>query len=498
MRDSFRRVRQAFHWFVLVDRVLLRPSSSRQSATLVWCLAIAALAQPALAQPAAGSPRRDWKVDVIERVGGSVVAIFSEDKEHRVSSGSGSVIHDSGYILTNDHVVADRQGVVLVRGQQPLPYRTVARLWDKDLALVKVESPKPLVAVPLGRSNDVLAGEPILVGGNPGGRGIVFSSGIVSSAEVMAGASALAMAYFPDDARDRVIQFDAASNPGNSGGPVINAEGRQIAVVVGKILNEQDINFAIPIDRARRAMRDLLLPEQRGNFWTGIELAMAATTIERVREGSPAASAGLESGDIVAAIDDHGIGSDIDFHVALVGRQANQELTVHYARAGTARSATLKLVEYPAKPGLKTEGRKAGLAYRVYPGRFTRCPDVGNLKPAHEGTAAEARLAQINGLPSDDYALVLEGYVEIPETGVWSLAIGSDDGSRLIVDGELVANNDGPHPMQWTSGCGRWQKGLHPVKIEFFEATGDAELQVVLSRDGSDKRLEPKFFHDAK
>ena len=432
-------------------------------------------------------------------MGGSVVAIFSEDKkEHRLNSGSGSVIHESGYILTNDHVVGDRQGVVLVRGQRPLPFRTVARLWEKDLALIKVEAPQPLVNVPLGRSNDVLAGEPILVGGNPGGRGIVFSSGIVSSADVMAGMSALTMAYFPDDARDRVIQFDAASNPGNSGGPVINAEGRQIAVVVAKVLSEQDINYAIPIDRARRAMRDLLLPEQRGNFWTGIDLAMATTVVEQVREGSPAASAGLAAGDVITGIDDRPVNADIDFYVALVGRQAKQELTVRYSRAGDSQSATLKIVEYPAKPGQPSEGLKPGLEYRVYPGRFTRCPDVSKLKPTDEGIATDLGLAQIPRLPGDDYALVLEGFVEIPETGVWSLAIGSDDGSRLYVDGQLLADNDGPHPMQWASGRDRWQKGLHPVKIEFFEATGDADLQVVLLRDGSDGRLQPKFFHQAK
>lgn len=303
------------------------------------------------------------------------------------------------------------------------------------------------------------------------------------------------VAYFPDDARDRVIQFDAASNPGNSDGPVINAEGRQIAA---EVLSEQDINYAIPIGRARRAMRDLPLPEQRGNFWTGIELAMATTVVEQVREGSPAASAGLAAGDVITGIDDRPVNADIDFYVALVGRQANQELTVKYSRAGDPQSAALKLVEYPAKPGQPSEGRKPGLEYRVHPGRFTRCPDVSKLKPTDEGIATDLGLDQIPRLPGDDYALVLEGFVEIPETGVWSLGIGSDDGSRLYGDGQLVADNDGPHPLQWASGRDRWQKGLHPVRIEFFEATGDAELQVVLLRDGSDARLQPKFFHQPK
>src|SRR6185312_4494142 len=151
-------------------------------------------------------------------------------------------------------------------------YRTIGRLPEKDLALIKVGSDRPLVSVPLGRSNDLMAGEPILVGGNPGGRGIVFTAGIVSSPSVVAGMPALTMVYFPGDARDHMIQFDAASNAGNSGGPLINAEGQQIGIVASGISDEQNINFAIPIDLAHRWVHELFLPEERGNFWTGIDL----------------------------------------------------------------------------------------------------------------------------------------------------------------------------------------------------------------------------------
>lgn len=456
------------------------------------------LAQAALAQPPADSPRRTWQVDCIERIGGSVVAVFSNGEGNKIHSGSGSIIHESGYVLTNDHVVEDRSGVVLVRGLPPLAYRTIGRLWDKDLALIKIDAPRPLVAVPLGRSNDLAAGEPILVGGNPGGRGIVFSSGIVSSADVMAGMSALAMAYFPDDARDRVIQFDAASNPGNSGGPIINAEGRQVGVVVAKILAEQNINYAIPIDRARRCLHDLLLPEERGNFWTGIDLQTATNVIGRVGDDSPAAAAGLKPGDVITGLDEHPVASDIDWFVALVGRKPKERLAVKFTRGESEENASLELVEYPLQQALKADGHHAGLRFHFYPGRFTHCPDVSKLKASGEGTIEQIRLDRVPGLPGDDYALVLEGYIEIPETGVWSLAINSDDGSRLFVDGQLVANNDGPHPPQWASGRGRFAAGLHPVRIEFFEATGEEDLRVVLSRDGSSERQEPNFFIEAK
>ncbi|HWB11388.1 MAG TPA: trypsin-like peptidase domain-containing protein [Pirellulales bacterium] len=461
---------------------------------LLICLAAAPSAS---AQPPAGSPRRTRQVEIIERVGASVVAVFSEGKDNNWGSGSGTIIHPSGYILTNDHVVQDRRGVVLVRDQPPLPFRTIGRMWDKDLAIIKVDAPQPLVALPLGRSHDILAGEPILVGGNPGGRGIVFSSGIISSVEVMPGMSALTMSGFPDDMRDRFIQFDATSNPGNSGGPIINAEGRQVAVVVAKILQEQNINYAIPVDRARRGLRDMLLPEQRGNFWTGLELGLATATIERIAPGGPADQAGLKPGDVVVGLGEVAVTSDVEFFVALVGRKAGESLSVKYLRDEQPQAATLTLAEYPLRTGLAVEGRQPGLKYRLYRGDFRRCPDLSKQTPVDQGTIPKVRLDQVPRIPDDHYALGLEGYLEIPETGVWTVAVASDDGSRVFLDGELLIDNDGLHPTQWTAARDRWQKGLHALRVEFFEGIGDAELQLALSRDGSAELIEPTLFADA-
>jgi S1-C subfamily serine protease len=454
------------------------------------------LAHNASAQPAPGSPRRTAQVEVIERCGASVVAIFTVDKQGRQNSGSGSVIHPDGYILTNDHVVQDRWGVVLIRDLPPLSYKTIGRLWEKDLALLKVDAPRPLVAVPLGRSHDVLAGEPILVGGNPGGRGLVFSAGIVSAPNLLLGASALAMTGYPDDARDRFIQFDAASNPGNSGGPLINAEGSQVGVVSGMIANEQNINFAIPIDRAHRGFPELFLPEARGNFWTGLTLDLVDSRISRVAPDSPAAQAGLQTGDRLTAVGRSPVRDAIDYYVALQGRVAEDRMPVKYLRGKNPEEAVLTLAAYPTKPGVAVDDRQAGLNYKLYRGRFARCPEFGTMTPVAQGTIATLKLSEVANLPQDDYALLLEGYIEIPADGVWSLHIGSDDGSRLYVDGALIASSDGTHPTQWSSGRQRLGKGLHPVRIEFFEATGDAELQVSLAADGSPAREEPRFFID--
>jgi hypothetical protein len=302
--------------------------------------------------------------------------------------------------------------------------------------------------------------------------------------------------YYPDDSRDRFIQFDAASNPGNSGGPLINAEGNQVGVVSGMIASEQNINFAIPIDRAHRGLPELILPEARGDFWTGLTLELAENRVRDVAPDGPAALAGLERGDRVTKVGRASVRNAVDYYVALLGQAADERLTLKYVRDETPGEATLTLARYPTRPGLALDDRQAGLSYALYRGRFAKCPDYGNLSPTARGTIASLKLSEVANLPEDDYALLLEGYIEIPADGVWTLAIGSDDGSRLYVDGALIAESDGTHPTQWSSGRRRLGKGLHPVRIEFFEATGDAELQVVLIADGSSAREAPRFFFD--
>ena len=125
----------------------------------------------------------------------------------------------------------------------------------------------------------------------------MFSQGIISSPAIMVNApDALTMSYYAGDVRDRFIQFDAASNPGNSGGPVINAEGIQIGVVQGKNYKMENINFAIPVDRMRSMFHILIAAELRGNFYTGLNVDQVASKaiVVEVRADSPAAKAQRE------------------------------------------------------------------------------------------------------------------------------------------------------------------------------------------------------------
>jgi serine protease Do len=447
------------------------------------------------------SPRRTRTVEIIQRIHGGIAGVYRLDaKDALQGSGSGSVIAD-GYILTNDHVVLGQNGVVLLEGLPPLRYEIVGRAPEKDLALLVVCAGRRLTSIPLGRSHDLLAGEPILVGGNPGGRGIVFSSGIVSSPAVMIGMNALVMTAFPGDTRYRFIQLDAAVNPGNSGGPLINSEGVQVGIVSQKIQGEENINYAIPIDRFRTSFHELVAPEERGDCWSGVTvdlLAAGAILIQVVPDG-PGARAGVQKGDRVTIVNGKPLGSGIDWLLALRGPQAGDTLALTVERQGRPRQVALKLERFPVGQAAAREGKSPGLRYKVYHGRLTTLSALGQRKPVHEGTAGRPTLDKLEGLRAQDYALVFEGYMEIPETGVYHVVVGSDDGSRVYLGDQLCIDNDGPHPHQEARCLRRLAAGLHRLRVEYFQATGDATLSFRVERDNPALKGPPvpvRFFRD--
>lgn len=447
------------------------------------------------ANEAPENPRRTRTVETIERVGASVVAIFVNEQGQQ-RSGSGSILDSRGFIVTNDHVVGGGDGIVLIRDLPPLRFRRIGRLWERDLALIKVEAPAPLTAIPLGRSHDLLAGEPILLGGNPGGRGIAFTSGIISAPFVMPGVSALVGVYFPGDTRDRFIQFDAASNPGNSGGPLVNAEGRQIGVVSGKIKDEENVNYAIPMDRFLRFSRDLVLAEERGGFSTGLQLKGAELKVESVAAGSGAEAAGLREGDVLTGIGGRKISNPFEFWLSLSERKPLERIPLEWTRGEGTHSGVVELRELIPAKALSPGKVEPGLTYRLHKGRVARVPDPEKTgEPAATGVVPQVGLKSLTGLPEDDFVIFLEGWLEVPIDGVYWLAIKSDDGSRVWLDGEPCIDHDGPHPASWATARRRLAAGPHAIRIGYFELSGDAELEFEFGNDNSREPLPVKWSH---
>ena len=451
------------------------------------------------APPEKGSPRRTPVVRVVQKTEHAVAALFSQNG-NILNMGSGSLIHRDGYVLTNDHVIGGNPGVVLFKDQDPINYSIVGRIPEKDLCLLRAKPPKAIKPLRLGRSNDLVTGEPILCAGNPGGRGIVYSSGIISSPNFMLTApNALVVHYLRHDVRDRFIQFDAASNQGNSGGALINALGEQIGVVSNKSPGEENINFAIPIDRVRRNLIELFSPEIRKAFETGLlidPLSREVKVIE-VEENGPAAKAGIKNGEHVLAINGKPLQGPIDWMATLLEREVGDELKLTIGRAKEKREVKLKLAPYEEPETVELKNPTPGLRFKVCLGSFVKTPDMAKQKVVKEGIARALDIVGMSDPKTDDFAISLEGFLKIPEDGTYRLIINSDDGGVVRIGDEVVLDNDGLHPAQDAGRLFRFRKGFLPIRIDYFEAQGDAALSFDVEFAGGDRQpAAPLFFHE--
>ncbi|RBM17491.1 serine protease [Prauserella sp. PE36] len=265
----------------------------------------------------------------------SVVQLQVEG-QRAANEGSGFIISDDGYILTNNHVVegAANGGTVTVVFQNGdrAEASIVGRDPTTDIAVVRAEGVSNLPVVELGRSDDLRVGQQVVAIGSPFELAGTVTAGIVSSLHrpVSAGGSG-DQATVMD-----AIQTDAAINPGNSGGPLANMSG-QVVGINSVIYSPQStsggeggnvgIGFAIPIDQARRTADDIIENGHATQTYIGATVGDApngGAAIGEVMPGSPAEKAGLKAGDVVTKFDDRVI-EDANALVAAVRTRAPGE-----------------------------------------------------------------------------------------------------------------------------------------------------------------------------
>jgi S1-C subfamily serine protease len=279
-------------------------------------------------------------VRAADEVGPSVVNIEVKGRNgQRQGSGSGFVITPDGFILTNSHVVhgADKVEVVLSDGRRPDAH-VVGDDPDTDLAVLRVYAPN-LHPVRFGQSRNIRAGQLAIAIGNPYGFQCTVTAGVVS---------ALGRSFRARTGRliDDVIQTDAALNPGNSGGPLVNSRGEVIGVNTAVILPAQGICFAIGIDTAHYVAGWLIKEGRIRRSYIGVggqnvplhrrivrffQLPVSTgVMVISVAAGSPAARAGLREGDVVVEYDHRPVPSIDALHKLLNGQQVGRraELTV--------------------------------------------------------------------------------------------------------------------------------------------------------------------------
>jgi serine protease Do len=285
------------------------------------------------------------------------------------SLGSGFVWSTEGIIVTNNHVVegASRITVNFSDGTQ-VPAKLIGVDPDSDVAVLRVDA-KNLLAAPIGTSSDLLIGETVIAVGNPFGLSGTVTTGVVSALGRSV-PSKEAGRTFTD-----FIQTDASINPGNSGGPLLNIEGRVIGINTMIYANAQGIGFAIPVDRAKKVIQDILRYGQVRSAWigavtatitpeearrTGLRASRGAL-VARVISGSPAAAAGLKPGDIITAVAGKPVDSRESFSTYTATVPSGQPLPLTISRDGATQSVSVRPSDAPRDLGLRILWEIAGL-----------------------------------------------------------------------------------------------------------------------------------------
>lgn len=240
-------------------------------------------------------------------------APFNRQLPPQESAGSGFIIDESGYILSNIHVIEGAHEVwVKFWDDRPAMRATpLVGLPRSDVALLKLDAAggEKFASVNFAADEDLLLGETVVALGNPLGLGGSVSRGILSAKNRRA-TSANENLSIPD-----WLQTDAAINPGNSGGPLINLKGEVIGINVAVSRQGQGIGFAIPIKQVSEALREFFTPEVLSSQWLGLRLKGSRSPFDVliVDPDSPAAKAGIKSGDQILEINGTKPGTLLDF-----------------------------------------------------------------------------------------------------------------------------------------------------------------------------------------
>jgi serine protease Do len=255
------------------------------------------------------------------------------------SLGSGFLIHEDGYCVTNNHVIdRAREITVDLPDGRKLEADLVAADPDNDLAILELKSDKPLPYLELGDSSDLLIGEPVIAVGNPLGFSHSVSTGIVS-----------AMHRTLEDPRiklEELIQTDAAINPGNSGGPLLNAYGQVIGINTAIRGDAQNIGFAIQVNRLRDLIPSLLDPQQAAKLDLPVKFAERRKVTPPATVVSDVISFAGEKRLAVMAINGRKPRNIVDAYAMLLKTRAGSEVTLTY-EDGTSRKLVANAVAPP-------------------------------------------------------------------------------------------------------------------------------------------------------
>ena len=284
-----------------------------------------------------------------------------EQEMKQTSLGSGVVVSEDGYILTNNHVVADADEIlVTLSDKKKYEAKIIGRDPKTDLALIKIKTENTIPFAKLGDSDKLMVGDWVVAIGNPFGFGSTVTAGIVSAKGRVIGAGPY----------DNFIQTDASINPGNSGGPLFNLDGEVIGIntaIVSQSGGNVGIGFAIPVNMAKSVMPQL---KERGKVirgWLGVSIQAVTQEIKEkfdlkteegaliaeVTKGSPADEGGLKMGDVIVVFDGKKVKAMKNLPSIVAETPVGKEVEILVIRKGKEKKLTVRVGE------LKEEAKRA-------------------------------------------------------------------------------------------------------------------------------------------
>ena len=407
------------------------------SLLLLWSphLAWAALAAPTADHLAV---RRNAVVEAVERVSAAVVSVRTEvmvnsqppgldwffrdfagprgnggRRLETLSQGSGVIIDARGYVLTNYHVIAAGGDIELeIADGRRMPAEVVGATPDHDLAVlrvkasVKADKQAHLPYVPMGTSHDLMIGETVVAIGNPFGLSHTVTVGVVSALHRTLRTDEREFADF--------IQTDASINPGNSGGPLLTIDGQLIGVNTAIYNKAQGIGFAIPIDKAKRIVGDLLTYGQVRRPYFGFEpqdltpaLAQSlklddtlGALVADVDPQGPAAGA-LQEADVIVGVDGVRTTDQKNLRLFLTDYTVGAPLQLDVLRNGKRCEVAITPKEVDPERALRRLGDKAGLVVAALPAAQAAQARLPQGMILVQRVAAHSAAARVGIVPGD-------------------------------------------------------------------------------------------------
>jgi Do/DeqQ family serine protease len=278
-----------------------------------------------------------------------------ERRYTRSSLGSGVIIDgQEGYILTNAHVVANSGTItVTLIDQRSYTASIIGVDPESDLALLRIDTPTKLPQLTMGISSDLMIGETVIAIGNPFGFSHTVTTGVISALD--------RSIRTEDKTYHKFIQTDASINPGNSGGPLLNINGDLIGINTAIYAKAQGIGFAIPIERAKRIVTDLVAHGEVIPAWVGIQVQnitanLAAyyslenqkgVLVSKVIPDSPAHIADLREGDVIRTINGQAVTTRQDYRAALKNTASRQTILFTIWRQDQKRTIPVTTTIFP-------------------------------------------------------------------------------------------------------------------------------------------------------